>query len=81
MGLFDKKSHIKSKKELDRVLKKQSYLAPKERKLVEERAKKLLHESSGMSQKEWQRFTGKLERDTKDAIDAAEARRLRKLGK
>ncbi len=81
MGLFDKKDHIKTKKELRKALEKE-HIFKKDIKFVEEKALKYLHDGSGMSKKEWmQKVVKPLEKNTKDRINPKEARRLEDLGK
>ena len=82
MGLFDKKDHIKSPKELHEALKKEKYLSAEERKKIEMKAGKFVQESSGISKEEWKKkVVLPMERDTKDKIDRVEANRLKKFGK
>ena len=82
MGLFDKKDHIKTRKELHDVLKK-DHIFEKDRKLIEKKAEKYIDDGySGMSKKEWkQKVVRPLEKDTKDRISPKEARHLKDLGK
>ncbi len=82
MGLFDKNDHIKNSKDLNRELKKQKFLSPSERKLIEKKAKKLIDEPSGLSKEEWRKkVAGSMERNEGDNIDREEAERLKRLGK
>jgi hypothetical protein len=82
MGIFDKKDHIKSSKELDLKLRKEKYLSREERQKVEKLAKKFIVESSGLSKKEWQnKVVRQLKNDPNDKIDRSEASKLKKLGK
>lgn len=79
MGLFDKKDHIKSTKDLDRALKKNKFLTKNERKEVEKKAEKFIRESSGLSKKEWDnKVLRPLMKDSKDNIDRGEISKLKK---
>ena len=82
MGIFDKKDHIKSSKELDLKLRKEKYLSKEERQKVEKLAKKFIEDPSGLSKKEWkEKVVREIKNDTKDKIDPREASRLKKFGK
>ena len=79
MGLFDKKDHIKSSKELDKQLKEIKRLSPKERKELESMMKPGILKPSGLSKKEFNKTLEKADKDNK--IDHADAYHIKKYGK